>query len=74
MSSLKVTGLRSVIIYCDCGAEHKLTVDKNQEYKLDTTAKNKAADSGSPSEGKPKQKRTIFDLGPFFDDDAADDK
>jgi hypothetical protein len=76
VSSLKVTGLRSVIIYCDCGTEHKLTVDKNQEYNLASNPKNKSADGSRPaSKSEPKPKRTIFDLGGIFEDDEpGDDK
>lgn len=72
MSTLKVTGTRSILVYCDCGAAHKITVDKNGEYALGTTPKK----SGSPgSEPKPKRKSTIFDAPlPGSDDDDDDDE
>lgn len=61
MSSLKVTGTRSVLVLCDCGSEHKLSVNKEGEYKLETKT------SRNPPEPKDKtappitRKRTIFD-------------
>ena len=70
MSSLRVTGSRSLIIICDCGEEHKLTTDKNGEYQLGTTPKKPVKPAAAVEPGKRKRKLTIFDG--FGDDDAEE--
>ena len=59
MGTLKVVGTRSLIVYCDCGAEHKLTVNGQGEYKLETKALKPAA--GARPAVQTTRKRTIFD-------------
>ena len=77
MSSLKVTGTRSVIVLCDCGSEHKLSVNKEGEYKLETKANRT---TNAPAEKRPVEatarKRTIFDAplpGNEPDEDGSGD-
>ena len=78
MSSPKVTGTRSLIVYCDCGCEHKLTVSsKTGEYELGTTAKKPvtAGEGLPPAATKPQRKATIFDAPiPGDDDDDEGDE
>jgi hypothetical protein len=72
MSSLKVTGTRSVLIYCDCGAEHKLAVNSKGEYSLESTVGKKTKDT---VEDPGKRRRTIFDAPlPIGGDDEEENK
>jgi hypothetical protein len=57
--ALKVIGTRSLIVYCDCGTEHKLTVNGQGEYKLESNAGKSTA--GPKPEKQSGRKRTIFD-------------
>ena len=60
MGTLKVVGNRSLFVYCDCGAEHKLTVNGQGEYKLETKAI-KPTGGSRPAAVQATRKRTIFD-------------
>jgi len=73
MSQLKVTGTRSLLVICDCGSEHKLSVDKNGEYALGTTSKNPGAGATAPATTTASRKRTIFDAPLPSAEDGDDD-